>query len=80
MYESVSIGIIQTDRAVGKLRKLSLENDSILRVAVKSRGCSGLVYTLDYVKERGKFDEAVTQEGSESNNRFGFTFRCYYFG
>jgi iron-sulfur cluster assembly protein len=34
-----------------------------VRVGVRSRGCSGLTYTIEYADERGKFDEVVEDKG-----------------
>ncbi len=34
-----------------------------IRVGIRSRGCSGLTYTLEYADEKGKFDEVVQDQG-----------------
>jgi iron-sulfur cluster assembly protein len=34
-----------------------------IRVGIRSRGCSGMTYTLEYADEKGKFDEIVEDKG-----------------
>nr|XP_015216571.1 PREDICTED: iron-sulfur cluster assembly 1 homolog, mitochondrial isoform X2 [Lepisosteus oculatus] len=58
-----------TPAAVNKIKQL-LQNkpDYVgLRVGVRTRGCNGLSYTLDYTKEKGKADEEVLQDVKEND-------------
>ncbi|CAH1762807.1 20604_t:CDS:2 [Entrophospora sp. SA101] len=51
-----------TPPAIKRLRQLLEGPDPKMnRVAVKNKGCAGLSYALEYAKEKGKFDEVVTQ-------------------
>ena len=34
-----------------------------IRISVRTKGCSGLSYTLEYADDRGKFDEVVEHGG-----------------
>ena len=56
-----------TDAAAERVRNLVAKggDDAILglRVGVKSRGCSGLSYFVEYAKERKKFEEMVEDKG-----------------
>ena len=34
-----------------------------VRVGIRTKGCSGLSYTIEYADEKGKFDEVVNDKG-----------------
>ncbi|AET41130.1 Fe-binding Fe/S cluster assembly protein ISA1 Ecym_7292 [Eremothecium cymbalariae DBVPG len=44
-------------------RLLDKPEPQLVRVGVRNRGCSGLVYDLQYITKPGKFDEIVEQDG-----------------
>jgi len=56
-----------TDAAADRVKALVAKGgeDQVmgLRVGVKSRGCSGLSYFVEYAKERKKFEEVVEDKG-----------------
>ena len=55
-----------TDAAAERIRALLGRRgkpSAGIRVGVRSRGCSGLTYTLEYADEKGKFDEIVQDKG-----------------
>ncbi len=55
-----------TDAAAERIQALLARRGKAsagIRVGVRSRGCSGLTYTLEYADEKGKFDEVVEHNG-----------------
>ncbi|XP_057214876.1 iron-sulfur cluster assembly 1 homolog, mitochondrial isoform X1 [Triplophysa rosa] len=54
-----------TPSAVSKVKQLLQDKPEYmgLKVGVRTRGCNGLTYTLDYTKEKDKSDEEVLQDG-----------------
>ncbi|KAG8225406.1 hypothetical protein J437_LFUL004606 [Ladona fulva] len=57
--------LVLTPAAVTKIKEILKGKSEYvgLKVGVRQRGCNGLSYTLDYVTEKGKFDEEVIQDG-----------------
>src|ERR1700749_1744001 len=58
--------LIVTDAAADHIQGLLAKRGKPsvgIRVGVRSRGCSGLTYTLEYADEKGKLDEVVQQNG-----------------
>ena len=55
-----------TDQAAQRIQALLAKRGKPsvgIRIGVRSRGCSGLTYTLEYADEKGKFDEVVRDKG-----------------
>jgi len=56
-----------TDRAADRVKRLmaaSPEEGVLgLRVGVKTRGCSGLSYFVEYAKEQKKFEDVIEDKG-----------------
>lgn len=58
--------IAVTPAAVAKVKALLAQRgkpSAGVRVGVRTRGCSGLQYTLEYADQRGLMDEAVDVDG-----------------
>ncbi|KAJ0044132.1 hypothetical protein NL108_009746, partial [Boleophthalmus pectinirostris] len=53
-----------TPAAVNKIRLLLQNKPEYigLKVGVRTRGCNGLTYTLEYTKDKEKSDEEVLQD------------------
>ncbi len=55
-----------TPAAVERVRELLSKRGKPsvgIRIGVRSKGCSGLSYTIEYADERGPGDEALEQDG-----------------
>jgi len=55
-----------TEAAADRIRALLAQRGKPavgIRVGVRSRGCSGLTYTLEYADEKAKLDEVVQDKG-----------------
>ena len=66
MVRPLPKAITLTDRAAERVRQLIAKSDKPiigLRVGVRSRGCSGLSYTMEYASEIKKFEDVVEDKG-----------------
>ena len=55
-----------TDRAAAQIAQLLAKREKPsmgIKVGIRTRGCSGLSYTIEYADEIGKFDEVVEDKG-----------------
>jgi iron-sulfur cluster assembly protein len=55
-----------TDAAANRVRDLMARGEGVgLRIGVKSGGCAGMEYTMEWAKEQRPFDEVVEQDGAK---------------
>ena len=66
-FEPGKTPITLTDAAVDRVRTLMERNPDEkvlgLRVGIKTRGCSGLSYFVEYATEQKKFEDKVEEKG-----------------
>ena len=66
MFATTGKALNITDRAAEHIQALLARRDKPsvgIKVGVRTRGCSGLSYTIEYADEIGKFDEVVEDKG-----------------
>ena len=63
-FKPLKVAVTLTPTAIEKLAQLQQgPNKKYIRIGTKSKGCAGMVYHLEYVDGKGKFDEQVEQDG-----------------
>lgn len=63
---STSKAVSITDAAAAQIQALIAKREKPtvgIKVGIRTRGCSGLSYTIEYADEIGKFDEVVEEKG-----------------
>lgn len=66
LTSSTSKAISITDAAAEHVKALLEKRDKPsvgIKVGIRTRGCSGLSYTIEYADEIGKFDEVIEDKG-----------------
>ena len=66
MFGTTGKALSITDRAAMHINELlaKREKPSVgIKVGIRTRGCSGLSYTIEYADEIGKYDEVVEDKG-----------------
>nr|XP_005508102.2 iron-sulfur cluster assembly 1 homolog, mitochondrial [Columba livia] len=65
MVPAVPGTLVWTPSAVQKIKELLKDKPEHVgvKVGVRTRGCNGLSYTLEYTKSKGDSDEEVVQDG-----------------
>ncbi|ETV77965.1 hypothetical protein H257_08194 [Aphanomyces astaci] len=65
LRREVPAAIKLTDEAAARIKELMASRpDAIgIRLGVRTRGCSGLSYTMNYATEKQKLDEEVAEKG-----------------
>lgn len=56
-----------TEAAAARIKELLVKREKpYLKIGVRTRGCNGMTYTMNYADDgdKGKFDEVVTHEAS----------------
>lgn len=66
MARSLPKALTITDAAADRVKELMARSEKPilgLRVGVKSRGCSGMSYFVEYAEDKKKFEEVVEDKG-----------------
>jgi len=71
MKSPVTITAAATER-IRALLSVRGKPSAGVRVGVRTKGCSGLSYTIEYADEVGRFDEVVEVKDEEEDGEEGF--------
>jgi len=66
MFANATKAVSITDNAAEHIRALLKKREKPavgIKVGIRTRGCSGLSYTIEYAEEIGKYDEVVEDKG-----------------